>query len=163
MLANIFLHHVLDEWFVKDVQPRMQGRCFLIRFADDCIMGCELAADARRVMEVLPERFTRFSLTIHPEKTVLIACKRPPSRDQSAGGKGICDFLVLQRDFTPVNEVVAHVVFDARDTPHNCALGGIARPPKPSRCRIPVWAIPPSTTDGPAARSNRSLFFNRCC
>jgi group II intron reverse transcriptase/maturase len=36
MCANVFLHHVLDEWFVKDVQPRMQGRCFLSRFADDC-------------------------------------------------------------------------------------------------------------------------------
>jgi RNA-directed DNA polymerase len=93
MLANIFLHHVLDEWFVKDVQPRMQGRCLLIRFADDFVMGFELEADARRVMAVLPKRFTRFSLTIHPEKTVLIAFKRPPSRDQSAGGKGSFDFL----------------------------------------------------------------------
>ena len=34
MLANVFLHHVLDEWFVKDVHPRMQGQCFLMRFAD---------------------------------------------------------------------------------------------------------------------------------
>ena len=37
MLSNIFLHHVLDEWFVKDVKPRMKGHCFLIRFADDCV------------------------------------------------------------------------------------------------------------------------------
>jgi retron-type reverse transcriptase len=36
MLSNIFLHHVLDDWFVKDVKPRMKGRCFLVRFADDC-------------------------------------------------------------------------------------------------------------------------------
>jgi RNA-directed DNA polymerase len=93
MLANVFLHHVLDEWFVKDVQPRMQGRCFLIRFADDFIIGCEREADAHRVMEVLPKRFTRFRLTIHPEKTALIAFKRPPSRDQSAGGTGTFDFL----------------------------------------------------------------------
>ena len=93
MLSNIFLHHVLDEWFVKDVQPRMQGRCFLIRFADDFIIGCELEADARRVMEVLPKRFGRFSLSIHPEKTVLIAFKKPPSRDSSARGKGTFDFL----------------------------------------------------------------------
>ena len=46
---------VLDEWFVKDVQPRMQGRCFLTRFADDCIIGCALEADARRVMAGLAE------------------------------------------------------------------------------------------------------------
>ncbi len=93
MLANVFLHHVLDEWFVKDVQPRMQGQCFLTRFADDFIIGCALEADARRVREVLPKRFARFRLTMHPEKTVLIAFKRPPSRDQSAGGTGTFDFL----------------------------------------------------------------------
>src|SRR5262249_24996486 len=93
MLANVFLHHVLDEWFVKDVQPRMQGRCFLTRFADDFIIGCELEADARRVMAVLPKRFARFRLTIHPEKTAFIAFKQPPSREPSARGTGSFDFL----------------------------------------------------------------------
>ena len=93
LLANVFLHQVLDEWFVKDVQPRMKGRCFGTRFADDFIIGCELEADARRVMAVLPKRFNRFSLTIHPEKTALIAFKRPPSREASAGGAGSFDFL----------------------------------------------------------------------
>lgn len=93
MVSNVFLHRVLDEWFVKDVHPRMQGRCFVTRFADDCIIGFELEADARRVMEVLPRRFARFRLTIHPEKTVLTAFKRPPSRNQSAGGTGTFDFL----------------------------------------------------------------------
>ena len=88
MLANVFLHHVLDEWFVKDVLPRRQGHCFLTRFADDCIIGCEREADARRMMAVLPKRFTRFRLTMHPEKTALIAFKRPPSRNRSAGGHG---------------------------------------------------------------------------
>ena len=93
MVSNVCLHHVVDEWFVQDVHPRMQGRCFVTRFADDCIIGFELAADARRVMEVLPKRFARFRLTIHPEKTVLTECKRPPGRDQSAGGKGTFDLL----------------------------------------------------------------------
>jgi hypothetical protein len=93
MFANVFLHHVLDEWFVKDVQPRMQGHCFLTRFADDLIIGCEREADAHRIMAVLPKRFTRFRLTIHPEKTALIAFTRPLSRDQTAGGTGTCDFL----------------------------------------------------------------------
>ena len=83
----------LGRMVVKDVHPRMQGRCFVTRFADDFIIGFELEADARRVMEVLPRRFARFRLTIHPEKTVLTAFKRPPSRNQSAGGKGTFDFL----------------------------------------------------------------------
>src|SRR5262245_30333261 len=95
MLANVFLHHVLDEWFVKDVQPRMKGRCFLTRFADDFIIGCELEADARRVMKVLPKRFSRFRLTIHPEKTVLVEFKKPPYRERAAHSKGTFDFLGL--------------------------------------------------------------------
>ena len=65
----------------------------LIRFADDVVMGFELEADARRVMAVLPKRFTRFSLTIHPEKTVVIAFKRPPSRYPAARGTGSFDLL----------------------------------------------------------------------
>ena len=59
------------------------------------IIGCECEAEARRIRDVLPKRFTRFRLTIHPEKTALMACKRPPSRHQSAGGTGTFDFLGL--------------------------------------------------------------------
>jgi group II intron reverse transcriptase/maturase len=93
MVSNVFLHQVLDEWFVKEVQSRMKGRCFLTRFADDFIIGCELEADARRVMAVLPRRFARFRLTIHPEKTALIVFKQPPSQEPSARGTGSFDFL----------------------------------------------------------------------
>ena len=93
MVANVFLHHVLDEWFVKDVLPRRQGHCFLRRCADDCIIGGEREADARRIMDVLPQRFTRFRLTMHPEKTALMAFQRPPSRDRAAGGTGTFDVL----------------------------------------------------------------------
>jgi group II intron reverse transcriptase/maturase len=93
MLANVFLHHVLDEWFVEQVRPRMKGRCFLIRFADDFVIGCELEADARRILEVLPKRFGRFGLTIHSEKTALIRFRRPESGGESGGGNGTFDFL----------------------------------------------------------------------
>ena len=93
LLANVFLHYVLDEWFVKEVQPRMKGRCFLSRFADDFIIGFESKADAQRVMAVLPKRFGRFNLTIHPEKTALIAFNKPLCREPSAKGKGTFEFL----------------------------------------------------------------------
>jgi RNA-directed DNA polymerase len=93
MLANIFLHHVLDEWFVKQVKPRVKGRCFLIRFADDFVIGCEVEADARRILEVLPKRFGRFGLTIHSDKTALIRFGRPESGGESGGGNGTFDFL----------------------------------------------------------------------
>lgn len=77
LLANIFLHHVLDEWFVKEVKTRMKGQCFLVRFADDFVIGFEEEEDARRVMTVLTKRFARFDLSIHPKKTKLIRFGRP--------------------------------------------------------------------------------------
>jgi group II intron reverse transcriptase/maturase len=93
LLANIFLHTILDEWFLKAVQPRMEGRCFLVRFADDFVIGFELENDARRVMEVLPKRFEKFGLTIHPEKTRLIAFRPPAQRSGERKGEGTFNFL----------------------------------------------------------------------
>jgi group II intron reverse transcriptase/maturase len=93
LLSNIFLHHVLDDWFVREVQRRLKGRSFLIRFADDFVIGCEFEQDARRVMNVLPKRFGRFGLTIHSEKTVLTRFSKPNGRGNSAKGSGTFDFL----------------------------------------------------------------------
>jgi hypothetical protein len=80
MLSNVFLHYVLDEWFERDVRPRLKGLGFLIRFADDFVMGFTHEEDARRVMEVLPKRFEKYGLTIHPEKTRLVPFERPSDR-----------------------------------------------------------------------------------
>ncbi|MFL5321680.1 MAG: group II intron reverse transcriptase/maturase [Myxococcaceae bacterium] len=77
LLANIYLHEVLDEWVEKEVKPRLGGRCFLIRYADDFVMGFFLEADARRVLDVLPKRFGKYGLTLHPEKTRLVRFERP--------------------------------------------------------------------------------------
>ena len=93
VLSNIFLHYVLDEWFAKEVTPRMKGRCFIIRWADDFIIGCELESDARRIMGVLPKRFGRYNLALNSEKTVLIPFTRPKSQDTGGKGKGTFDFL----------------------------------------------------------------------
>jgi RNA-directed DNA polymerase len=95
VLANVFLHHVLDEWFERDVRPRLKGRGFLIRFAADFCIGGEREADARKIMAVLPKRFARFGLTIHPEKTALIAFGKLDARQASAKGNGTCEFLGL--------------------------------------------------------------------
>jgi group II intron reverse transcriptase/maturase len=92
VLSNIFLHSVLDDWYVKQVEPRMKGKCFLIRYADDFIIGCQLESDAKRVMEVLPKRFERFNLSLHAEKTKLIPFGRPTSSGKT---KGTFDFLGL--------------------------------------------------------------------
>jgi len=82
LAANIYLHYVLDEWYEQEVKPRLKGRSFLQRFADDFIIGCELESDARRIMAVLARRFGRYGLTIHPEKTKLVKFGKPPRKEQ---------------------------------------------------------------------------------
>jgi RNA-directed DNA polymerase len=69
MLANIFLHHVLDEWYEGEVRPRLAGRSTLARFADDFVMAFEDVDDAQRVLAVLGKRLARYGLTLHPDKT----------------------------------------------------------------------------------------------
>jgi RNA-directed DNA polymerase len=68
ILANIYLHYVLDRWFEDEVKPRMQGKAYLIRFADDFVILFTHESDARRVMEVLPKRFGKYGLTVHPDR-----------------------------------------------------------------------------------------------
>ena len=92
LLANIFLHYVLDEWFVRDVQPRMRGRCFLVRYADDFVVGFESKQDAWRFMAVMPKRFGRFGLSVHPEKTKMVRFGKP-FREEAARENGTFDFL----------------------------------------------------------------------
>jgi group II intron reverse transcriptase/maturase len=100
VLAKVFLHHGLEAWFEREVQPRMQGRCFLIRFADDFVIGCEQAGDARKIMAVLPKRCARFGLTIHPTKTALMAFRKPEAHQGADRGNGTCTFLGLTHDWT---------------------------------------------------------------
>jgi RNA-directed DNA polymerase len=85
MLSNVFLHYVLDLWFEQEVQPRLRHRAFLIRFADDFVMGFRDHRDAQRVMEVLPKRFGKYGLTVHPDKTRLIPFRAP---SVTATGRG---------------------------------------------------------------------------
>jgi len=82
LLANVFLHYVLDEWFEREVRPRLKGRSYLIRYADDFVLGFSREEDARKVMEVLPKRFEKYGLTLHPEKTRLVPFERPPDRPE---------------------------------------------------------------------------------
>jgi RNA-directed DNA polymerase len=94
LLANIFLHEVLDTWFHREVLPRMRGRVFLVRYADDFVIGCSREADAVALMEVLPKRFGKYGLTLHPEKTRLIPFEPPRERDgEKASEPGSFDFL----------------------------------------------------------------------
>jgi RNA-directed DNA polymerase len=85
LLANVYLHYVLDVWFEQQVKPRLKGRAFLVRYADDFVMGFACEEDARRVLEVLPKRFGKYGLTLHPDKTRLVRFTRPAGRPTQAG------------------------------------------------------------------------------
>ncbi|HIB83250.1 MAG TPA: group II intron reverse transcriptase/maturase, partial [Chromatiaceae bacterium] len=78
LLSNIYLHEVLDKWFVELLLPRMRGRAFMVRFADDAILAFEYQDDAEKVYRVLPKRLKRFGLALHTGKTRLIDFRRKP-------------------------------------------------------------------------------------
>jgi group II intron reverse transcriptase/maturase len=92
LLANIYLHYVLDEWFEKQVKPVMRGKCRLIRFADDFVIVFEQKYDADRVMAVISKRFEKYGLTVHPEKTRLVDFRAPHCRERrTARHQGVPD------------------------------------------------------------------------
>src|SRR5438552_3343723 len=97
LLANIFLHEVLDVWFERDIKPRLMGQAVLIRYADDAVLGFSREEDARRVLAVLPKRFGKYGLSLHPDKTRLIDFRSPrgggPSGPSEAPRRRTFDLL----------------------------------------------------------------------
>lgn len=85
MLANIFLHYVLDLWFEKKVKPQVRGACHLVRYADDFLCLVQYEADARYIEQAMRERFAKFNLELHPEKTRIVDFRRD-ARDKSGRG-----------------------------------------------------------------------------
>ncbi len=87
LLANIYLHEVVDRWFAAVVKPRLHGTAFLIRYADDLVIVFALDSDAHRVLRVLPKRLNRFGLELAPEKTRLVPFRRPRGGPDPKGGE----------------------------------------------------------------------------
>jgi RNA-directed DNA polymerase len=77
LLANVYLHYVLDEWFEREVRPRMRGAVELVRYADDLVIVTEREDDARRIYAVLPKRLERFGLSLNIEKSRLLNFAKP--------------------------------------------------------------------------------------
>jgi group II intron reverse transcriptase/maturase len=95
LLANIYLHEVLDSWWYREVKPRLKGRASLVRYADDFVMLFEREDDARRVQDVLTKRFERYGLRLHPEKTRLVRFQRPPKGGEPPDGTDGSSFDLL--------------------------------------------------------------------
>lgn len=80
LLANLYLHDVLDRWFVEAVRPRLKGRGGMVRYADDAVLYFERREDAEKVLAALPKRLARYGLSLHPEKTKLLDFRKPAGR-----------------------------------------------------------------------------------
>jgi RNA-directed DNA polymerase len=98
ILANIYLHEVLDSWFDQRVKPRLHGRAILVKYADDAVIGFTDRRDAERVLEALHKRCAEYGLELHPEKTKLVPFQRPNGQSGGNGpdrgqGPGTFDFL----------------------------------------------------------------------
>lgn len=92
LLANVYLHHVLDLWFENEVKPRLSGKAKLLRFADDFLIGFERREDAEMVKRVLVKRLSRYGLELHPDKTRMVDFRRPP-RNHKGPGPETFDFI----------------------------------------------------------------------
>jgi RNA-directed DNA polymerase len=85
LLANIYLHYVLDLWFIKRFRPKMQGACELVRYADDFVVCFETLREARQFLQDLRERFGQFHLELSEEKTQIIEFGRNSGQNGQTG------------------------------------------------------------------------------
>lgn len=86
LLANIYLHYVLDEWFEYVARPRLKGRCQLVRHADDAVIAFEDHLSGKRLLNVLAKRLDRYGLQLHPTKTRFVLPVQTPGRASSCNG-----------------------------------------------------------------------------
>ncbi len=102
LLSNIYLHYVLDEWFSEVIQPLLTGKSFIVRYADDFVLGFENAEDANRVMKVLPKRFAKYYLRLHPEKTRIVNLNKPERGSRSFDFLGFAHYIGESRKGYPI-------------------------------------------------------------
>jgi group II intron reverse transcriptase/maturase len=88
LLANIYLHYVLDLWAERWRRREAQGDLIIVRYADDLVAGFEHEDDARRFLDAMRERFDAFALALHPEKTRLIEFGRHAAARRARSGFG---------------------------------------------------------------------------
>ena len=93
LIGNLFLHHVLDQWFEDEITPLLGGAAHLIRYVDDFVIGFERQDDAQRVQEVLTKRLGKYGLRLQPDKTGLIPFARPSQGQTNGKGPGSFDLL----------------------------------------------------------------------
>ena len=86
LLADIYLHYVLDLWVTRKVRKELAGSIYLIRYADDFVIGCTDREEARKVRGMLPDRLKQFDLELSPEKSRMMEVGGMAYLDGKKGG-----------------------------------------------------------------------------
>ncbi|WP_232526722.1 reverse transcriptase domain-containing protein [Marinilabilia rubra] len=100
--AYIYLYYVLDEWFSEVIQPRLKGRSFIVRYADDFVLGFERVEDETRVMEVLFKRSEKYFLQLHPGETRMVNLNEPDRGNRSFDFLGFTHYMGKSRKGKPI-------------------------------------------------------------
>jgi group II intron reverse transcriptase/maturase len=88
LLANVYLHYVLDQWANHWRRKEANGDVIIVRYADDCVMGFQYKDEAEKFLELLRERLGKFGLELHPDKTRLIEFGRFAEKNRKSRGQG---------------------------------------------------------------------------
>ena len=132
LLANLYLHSVLDSWFEREVRPRLRGGCRLVRYGDDAVMLFETDRDGQRVLAVLGKRLGRYGLTLHPDKTRYLDFR--PKLAKRPGAGATFDFLGFTRDVWNILRVPSESGLSVKEIPLEQPLGIHAEKNKAHRC-----------------------------
>ena len=133
LLSNLYLHEVLDVWFEHEVKPRLRGRAFEVRFADDAALVFEREEDARRVLAVLSQRFARYGLRLHPEKTRLVDFRSPPREGQAPAARAQLRAARVHPLLGALQEgALGSATQDGQGPVHPCTAGGRSLVPSAS-------------------------------
>lgn len=146
LLANIYLHEVLDDWFVREVQPKLSGRAWLIRYADDFVIVFERQVDATRVHEVLPKRRpVRKPKRASRGRARIMRCPTNSGRTKASRNSLLCSMSrALMKNGPSTVASARNSTSSANATPTRSERSKAATSgPRSSRCQI---TLSPSTS-----------------
>ncbi|QNJ38469.1 hypothetical protein H8F46_00180 [Xenorhabdus nematophila] len=95
VLANIYLHHVIDEWFDEISHSHIHGRAEMVRYADDRVFTFEFLSEAKRFYKVLPKRLNKYGLELHDDKSQLIPAGHIAAMRANPSGRRLPTFNFL--------------------------------------------------------------------
>src|SRR3989338_577 len=95
MLANVFLHYVVDEWFEKEIKPRMRGQGYVVRYCDDFVILVQYKDEAAMILKELRARLESYGLATNEEKTKVISFGRYEKENARREGRKANTFVFL--------------------------------------------------------------------